>query len=72
MNLKKIDLKNWGLWRVMRLVLGIIISITGIITLDFILIAAGIFLLVQAWINTCVSCVTGSCDIPKTKLIQKK
>lgn len=56
----------------MRLVLGIIISITGIITLDFILIAAGIFLLVQAWINTYVSCVTGFCDIPKTKLIQKK
>jgi hypothetical protein len=65
--MKKVDLKNWGLWRVMRLVLGVIISITGIITLDFILMAAGHFLLVQAWLNTCVSCASGSCEIPKAK-----
>jgi hypothetical protein len=68
-NIKARLLSNWNLWRITRLVLSIVFIVSGIINLDYILILAGVFLLGQAVINTCVTCVSGNCEIPqKTKL----
>ncbi len=67
-NIKARLLSNWNLWRITRLVLSIVFVISGIIAIDYILILAGVFLLGQAVINTCVTCVSGNCEIPqKTK-----
>ena len=67
-NIKARLLSNWNLWRITRLVLSIVFVISGIIAIDYILILAGVFLLGQAVINTCVTCVSGKCEIPqKTK-----
>lgn len=67
-NIKARLLSNWNLWRITRLVLSIVFVISGIIAIDYILILAGVFLLVQAVFNTCVTCVSGNCEIPqKTK-----
>lgn len=67
-SLKARLLSNWNLWRITRLVLSIVFIVSGIINLDYILILAGVFLLGQAIINTCVTCVSGNCEIPqKTK-----
>jgi hypothetical protein len=37
----------------------------GAIKLDYILIAAGVFLLIQALVNTCATCAAGNCEIPQ-------
>ena len=67
-NIKARLLYNWSLWRIIRLVLSVLFIISGIIAIDYILILAGVFLLGQAVINTCVTCVSGKCEIPqKTK-----
>jgi hypothetical protein len=67
-NIKARLLSNWNLWRITRLVLSIVFVISGIINLDYILLASGVFLLGQAVFNTCVTCVSGNCEIPqKTK-----
>ncbi len=67
-NIKARLLSNWNLWRITRLVLSIVFVISGIIAIDYILILAGVFLLGQAVFNTCVTCVSGNCEIPqKTK-----
>ena len=67
-DLKARLLANWNLWRITRLVLSIVFIVSGIINLDYILILAGVFLLGQAIFNTCVTCVSGNCEIPqKTK-----
>lgn len=58
-------LNNWTAWRIIRFVLSITFITIGIIKLDYILIAAGVFLLIQALANTCVSCATGNCEIPQ-------
>jgi hypothetical protein len=64
-SLKARLLSNWNLWRITRLVLSIVFIVSGIINLDYILILAGVFLLGQAIINTCVTCVSGNCEIPQ-------
>jgi hypothetical protein len=64
-DLKARLLSNWNLWRITRLVLSIVFIVSGIINLDYILILAGVFLLGQAIINTCVTCVSGNCEIPQ-------
>lgn len=67
-NLKQRLSTNWSLWRIIRLVLSILFIANGIVTIDYILIFAGVFLLGQAIFNTCVTCVSGNCEIPqKTK-----
>lgn len=67
-NIKARLLSNWSLWRIIRLVLSVLFIISGIIAIDYILILAGVFLLGQAVLNTCVTCVSGNCEIPqKTK-----
>ena len=68
LNIKQRLSTNWSLWRIIRLVLSVLFIISGIIAIDYILIAAGVFLLGQAVLNTCVTCVSGNCEIPqKTK-----
>jgi hypothetical protein len=68
LNIKQRLSTHWSLWRIIRLVLSVVFIVSGIIALDYILILAGLFLLVQAVINTCVTCVSGDCEIPqKTK-----
>jgi hypothetical protein len=64
-DLKARLLSNWTLWRITRLVLSIVFIVSGIINLDYVLILAGVFLLGQAVFNTCVTCVTGNCEIPQ-------
>jgi len=64
-NIKARLLSNWNLWRITRLVLSIVFIVSGIINLDYILMLAGVFLLGQAIINTCVTCVSGNCEIPQ-------
>ena len=64
-NIKARLLSNWSLWRIIRLVLSVLFVISGIIASDYILILAGVFLLGQAIINTCVTCVSGNCEIPQ-------
>ena len=67
-NLRQRLSTNWSLWRIIRLVLSILFIANGIVTIDYILIFAGVFLLGQAIFNTCVTCVSGNCEIPqKTK-----
>ena len=57
--------KNWTAWRIMRVTLSIVFSAIGIIKADYILLAAGAFLMIQALANTCVSCASGNCEIPQ-------
>ncbi len=67
-NIKQRLATNWSLWRIIRLVLSVLFIISGIIAIDYILILAGVFLLGQAVFNTCVTCVSGNCEISqKTK-----
>ena len=67
-NLRQRLSTNWSLWRIIRLVLSILFIANGIVTIDYILIFAGVFLLGQAIFNTCVTCVSGNCEIlQKTK-----
>ena len=67
LNIKQHLLSNWDLWRITRLVLSCIFIVSGIINLDYVLILAGVFLLGQSIINTCVTCVGSNCKIPQTK-----
>jgi hypothetical protein len=61
----KIDLKNWTLWRATRMGLGITFAVAGGLTSDYILLAAGVFLIGHALINSCEVCDTGNCELPK-------
>lgn len=63
--MKKINLGTWNLWRSTRLILGILFLVAGFIQADYILAAAGVFLIVHAWINSCAACVTDTCETPK-------
>lgn len=67
LNIKQRLSTNWNLWRIIRLVLSILFIVNGIITIDYILILAGLFLLGQTILNTCVTCVSDNCEIPKNK-----
>ena len=60
-------LSNWNLWRITRLVLSIVFIVSGIINLDYILLASGVFLLGHALLNACLTCVGGNCEIPQNK-----
>ncbi len=67
-NLRQRLSTNWSLWRIIRLVLSIVFIVSGIINLDYILLASGVFLLGHALLNACLNCVGGNCEIPqKTK-----
>jgi hypothetical protein len=65
LNIKQRLSTYWSLWRIIRLVLSVVFIVSGIIALDYILILAGVFLLGQTVFNTCVSCVSGNCEIPQ-------
>lgn len=65
LNIKQRLSTHWSLWRIIRLVLSVLFIVNGIIVLDYILILAGLFLLGQAVLNTCVTCVSGNCGIPQ-------
>ena len=69
--MKKLNLGNWNLWRSTRLVLGIVFSIAGLVEADYILAAAGVFLIIHAYINSCAACQTDSCETPKQKNYEK-
>jgi hypothetical protein len=60
-------LTNWNLWRVIRLILSFIFVLQGILKEDYIVLAAGVFLLIHAILNSCVTCVTDNCKIPQKK-----
>ena len=64
-NIKARLLSNWSFWRITRLVLSVVFIINGIISLDYILLASGIFLLGHALLNACLTCVDENCEIPK-------
>jgi hypothetical protein len=66
-DLKARLLSNWSLWRITRLVLSVIFIVNGIINLDFILLASGVFLLGHALLNACLTCVGTNCEIPQTR-----
>lgn len=61
--MKDLLLHNWNLWRIVRLVAGLFFSYTGFVERDWMLGAAGIFLIVHAVLNLCVTCAGGSCRI---------
>ena len=60
----KFDIKNWTLWRATRMILGMVFAVVGAMRLDYILAAAGVFLIFHAWINHCAACVDDSCEVP--------
>jgi len=66
-NIKARLLSNWSLWRITRLVLSIVFVVNGIINLDYILLASGVFLLGHALLNACLTCVGGNCEITQNK-----
>ncbi len=66
-NIKARLLSNWNLWRITRLVLSIVFIVSGIITLDYILLASGVFLLGHALLNACLTCVGSNCEISQNK-----
>ena len=63
--MKKINLGSWNAWRITRLVLGAVFGLAGITQADYILAAAGVSLIVHAYINSCAACPTGTCETPK-------
>lgn len=63
----KINLGSWDLWRSTRMGLGILFIVMGLIRADYVLAAAGAFLVVHAYINACAACQTGQCEIPENK-----
>lgn len=65
--MKKINWGSWNLWRTTRLILGLVFIGAGIVEADWVLAAAGAFLLVHAYINACAVCQTGECEIPQQK-----
>lgn len=58
----KLAIGQWNVWRITRLVLGIIFMTAGFFEADYILAAAGIFLIVHAWVNSCAACQTETCE----------
>lgn len=58
-------LSNWNLWRITRLILSLIFILNGLIKADYILLTGGVFLLIHALFNACVTCVNNNCEIPK-------
>lgn len=63
--LKNLILKNWTLWRVIRMVLAFVFIINGALKSDTILITGGVFLFFHALLNTCAACSDGNCEIPQ-------
>ncbi|MDI1355820.1 MAG: hypothetical protein PSX36_12935 [bacterium] len=63
--LNKFDPRNWTLWRATRMILGFVFGIMGIMRSDYVLAAAGVFLIVHAWINHCAACVDNDCKVPE-------
>jgi hypothetical protein len=63
--MKKIDLKNWNAWRIIRMGLGLFFAVNGFISSDYLLMSGGLFLSVHALVNYCAVCVDQSCELPK-------
>ncbi len=63
--MKKINFGKWNLWRTTRLVLGSVFTAIGLIKTDYILAAAGVFLITHAYINSCAACQTDACETQK-------
>ncbi|MBK9282956.1 MAG: hypothetical protein IPM51_01405 [Sphingobacteriaceae bacterium] len=57
-----IDLKNWSLWRIVRVTFSIIFIIAGIMRSDTMLIVGGSFLFVHGMLSICENCADDSCD----------
>lgn len=60
-------LTNWNLWRIIRLILSFIFVWQGILKVDYIVLAAGVFLLIHAIVNSCATCASENCKIPQKK-----
>jgi hypothetical protein len=58
---------SWNLWRVTRLLAGLASLIVGILERDWVLSAAGVFLMVHVYVNACAACQTGNCEMPINK-----
>lgn len=63
--MRKTNLKNWNLWRVTRIALGLLFIVKGFLITDYSLMAAGIFLAVHALINYCQRCGSQVCELSK-------
>lgn len=59
--MKETILKNWNVWRIIRLILSIVVVIAGITNADNFLVAGGVFILFQSVFNT-GCCATGNCS----------
>lgn len=64
--MKKINWGSWNLWRSTRMIAGLAFIIFGIYNYDLVVAAAGLFLVIHAYINACAACANGSCEIPQT------
>lgn len=56
-------LKNWTLWRAVRMLLSIVFITNGLLKTDHILTLGGVFLFFHALLNTCAACSGGNCEI---------
>ncbi len=63
--LKHMLLKNWTIWRIVKMVLSLIFIINGIMRLDYILITGGVFLMIHTLLNACAMCAGGNCEVPQ-------
>lgn len=59
-----IDLRNWSLWRIIRMVFAVVFLIAGMKENDAMLIIGGAFLFVHGLLSICENCAVGDCEIP--------
>ena len=63
----KFNRGSWNLWRIKRLAVGLVSLGAGVYRKDWVLAAAGVFLMVHVYINACAACETGDCELPNKK-----
>jgi hypothetical protein len=61
--MKELILTNWNLWRIVRLVLGVLFVVAGIVNTDYLLAAGGGFVLFQAIFNAGCCSTGGNCSV---------
>ncbi len=61
--MKNLLLHNWNAWRIVRLGAGLFFTVAGFVDADWMLTAGGVFLIIHALLNLCVTCAGGSCRI---------
>ena len=59
-----IDLRNWSLWRIIRMVFAVVFLIAGMKENDAMLIIGGAFLFVHGLLSICENCAVCDCEIP--------